>query len=169
MSVRILMKYIYINAMVGLCNMPWWVISCGLWSLKKSNWWYSFLDKNTGGSNIFMCFLTPLGVHFKSGVTGSNTNKSQYHHSYSTTICSTWLGEVLKSGQQQQICLNTTHCEVYGSQAGPRSQSLVEITKYYYDYFTSLLCFFFSIDYDNVENHLWLSACHIAESLTKNF
>lgn len=116
-----------------------------------------------------MYFLIPLGVHFKSGVTGSNTNKSQSHHSYSTTICSTWLGEVLKSGQQQQICLNTTHCEVYGGQAGPRSQSLVEITKHYYDYFTSLLCFFFSIDYDNVENHLWLSACHIAESLTKNF
>lgn len=101
-----------------------------------------FLDENIEGSNILMCFLTPLGVTFKSGVTGSNTNKSQSHHSYNTTICSIWFGEVLKSSQQQQICPNTTHCEVYGGQAGPRSQSSVGITKHYCDSFTYFVALF---------------------------
>lgn len=93
-SVRITVKYV--RAVVGLCNMPWWVILCGLRSCKKSSRSHSFLDKKIEEGNILMCFLTPLGANFKCGVTGSNTNKPQSHHSCSATVCSTWFGEVLK-------------------------------------------------------------------------
>lgn len=166
--------------MVGLCNMPQWIISCRLWSCQKSNWSYSILDKNIEERNILMCILTPLGVNFKSGVIGKKHHEisvpSQLQCLQSAPPGMEKCSKAAKRSRSVSVSLTEKFIVVRQGQGHIHGWGWRNVTVIFF-LPPLLLCFFFLIDYDYIKfeesvfhpkHHPSLSACHIADSLNKN-